>query len=73
MPTIKVSTQSDIFTRKPGWIDFNAGELLEGHSMAEETEKLFSYVLSVASGEAEPSSEKLRKNNLAIFKDGVTL
>ncbi|MBQ6756061.1 MAG: altronate dehydratase [Oscillospiraceae bacterium] len=73
VPTIKVSTQSDIFTRKPGWIDFNAGELLEGHSMAEETEKLFSYVLSVASGEAEPSSEKLRKNNLAIFKDGVTL
>ena len=73
VPTAKVSTQSDIATRKPGWIDFNAGELLEGKSMAEETERLFAYVLAMASGEESPKSERLSKKNLAIFKDGVTL
>jgi len=73
IPTAKVSTQSDIAARKPGWIDFNAGILLEGTAMAEATEALFAYVLAVASGEKEPKSEKLSKKNLAIFKDGVTL
>lgn len=73
VPTVKVSTQSDIAGRKKNWIDFNAGELLSGKSMEQETEELFAYVLRVASGEAAPHSEALRKNNLAIFKDGVTL
>ena len=73
VPTVKVSTQSDIATHKKNWIDFNAGELLAGKTMDQETEALFAYVLSVASGEAAPHSEALSKKNLAIFKDGVTL
>ena len=73
VPTMKIATQSDITARKPGWIDFNAGALLEGAAMTEEAEALFNLVLSVASGETEPKSEKLSKRNLAIFKDGVTL
>ena len=73
VPTAKIATQQDIATRKSGWIDFSAGPLLEGKSMKEETEKLFEYVLKVASGEEKPKSEKLSKRNLAIFKDGVTL
>ncbi len=73
VPTAKISTQSDIAGRKPGWIDFNAGALLEGSSMEEQTEALFRYVLDIASGRAEPKSERLSKRNLAIFKDGVTM
>ena len=73
VPTAKIATQSDITGRKPGWIDFNAGHLLEGAPMEQETEALMRYVLAVASGEAEPKSEKLSKRNLAIFRDGVTL
>ena len=73
IPTVKVSTQSDIAARKKNWIDFNAGKLLEGTAMGELTEELFDYVLRVASGEAHPASEALSKKNLAIFKDGVTL
>ncbi len=73
IPTVKVSTQSDIAERKKNWIDFNAGKLLEGTTMNELTEELFTYVLKVASGEAHPASEALSKKNLAIFKDGVTL
>ncbi len=73
VPTVKVSTQSDIAARKKNWIDFNAGPLLEGSTMPECTEALFDYVLAVASGEKAPQSEALSKKNLAIFKDGVTL
>ena len=73
VPTMKIATQNDIAARKPGWIDFSAGPLLEGAAMADEAEALFSLVLSVASGETQPRSEKLSKRNLAIFKDGVTL
>ena len=73
VPTVKVSTQSDIAERKKNWIDFNAGKLLEGESMSDLTEELFAYVLKIASGEASPASEALSKRNLAIFKDGVTL
>ena len=73
IPTVKVSTPSDIAERKKNWIDFNAGKLLEGTTMNELTEELFTYVLKVASGEAHPASEALSKKNLAIFKDGVTL
>ena len=73
VPTVKVSTQSDIASRKKNWIDFNVGMLLEGNTMEEVTEELFAYVLQVASGEKSPASEALSKKNLAIFKDGVTL
>lgn len=73
VPTVKISTQSQIAGHKKNWIDFNAGALLEGTSMAEETDELFDYVLAVASGEKRPYSEDLSKKNLAIFKDGVTL
>ena len=73
VPTLKIATQSGLAARKPGWIDFNAGSLLEGASMEDEAEALFRLTLSVASGETEPKSERLSKRNLAIFKDGVTL
>ncbi|MBQ1626749.1 MAG: altronate dehydratase [Prevotella sp.] len=33
VPTMKVSTNSLLFQNKPNWIDFNAGELLEGVEM----------------------------------------
>ena len=73
VPTVKISTQSDIAARKRNWIDFNAGRLLEGETMNDLTKELYAYVLRVASGEAFPASESLSKKNLAIFKDGVTL
>ena len=34
-PTLKVSTNSALAQKKAGWIDFNAGSLLEGASMAD--------------------------------------
>lgn len=33
VPTMKISTNSDLYNRKRNWIDFNAGNLVEGKTM----------------------------------------
>ena len=33
IPTMKISTNSTLFRNKPNWIDFNAGQLVEGRPM----------------------------------------
>lgn len=72
VPTIKVATNSRLAEKKSNWIDFNAGELLEGKTMEEMTEKLMDYVVSVASGE-KTKNEIHGYEEISIFKDGVTL
>jgi altronate hydrolase len=73
-PTIKVSSNSDIAARKPHWIDFNAGRLLDGTATAEQlTDELFDYILRVASGEALTNNEQQGYREIAIWKEGVTL
>lgn len=72
VPTLKIATNSTLAAKKPHWIDFNAGVLLDGTDMAVEGERLFELCLSVANG-AEPKSEENGYFDIAIFKDGVTL
>ncbi|MES2180293.1 MAG: altronate dehydratase family protein [Gemmatimonadota bacterium] len=74
VPTIKISSNSDIAAKKPHWIDFNAGALLDGtHTMDALGDELFSYVLSVASGTTRTNNEQHGYREIAIWKDGVTL
>lgn len=49
-PTIKISTNSSIYMRMEDDMDFNAGRLLEGTSMAEAARELLDLVIAVASG-----------------------
>ncbi len=72
VPTMKISTNNDIFARKPNWMDFNAGELLSGVSMKELTRKLIDKVIAVANGE-QTHNEINGYREIAIFKSGVTL
>jgi len=72
VPTVKISSNSRLAGFKHGWIDFNAGELLDGKSLPEMAQQLMDYVLAVASGE-KVCSEKNGFHDLAIFKTGVTL
>lgn len=69
VPTVKIATNSMLAEKKKGWIDFNAGSMLEGENLSE---KLFEYVLSVAEGR-ETKNEAHEYREIAIFKDGVTL
>ena len=74
VPTIKVSSNSDIALRKPHWIDFDAGRVLTGEStMAALTDELFALVLDVASGRVLARNEQNGYREIAIWKHGVTL
>jgi len=74
VPTIKVSSNSEIAAKKPHWIDFNAGQLLDGTATAEQlADDLFAYILRVASGEEVTNNERHGYREIAIWKEGVTL
>lgn len=74
VPTLKVSTNSDIAERKPHWIDFDAGRLLDGSaSMDALTDELVETVRQTASGERRARNEDNDYREIAIWKDGVTL
>jgi len=72
IPTIKISSNSQIAKLKPHWIDFNAGELIEEQEMEDLLEKLIDFVIEVASGKPV-NHEKTGIHEIAIFKTGVTL
>lgn len=73
VPTLKVSTNSLLAQRKPQWIDFDAGLLLNSMSMSELLPCLISLIIQVASDETETRAEQLGTAEIAIFKNGVTL
>ena len=72
VPTIKVATNSSLARRKSGWIDYNAGTLLEDPDMEKAGNDFFRYILEVASGRIT-CNEKNGYREIAIWKDGVTL
>ena len=72
VPTMKISTNSDLFHRKSNWIDFNAGRLAEGMPMDELLREFIDYILRVASGE-KVQNERNGYREISIFKNGVTL
>lgn len=72
VPTVKISTNSILASRKPMWIDFNAGSLVEGNSMQQVFAEFVNKVVAVANG--EPTwNERKNYQEIAIFKNGVTL
>ncbi|MDD7390581.1 MAG: altronate dehydratase family protein [Lachnospiraceae bacterium] len=72
VPTVKISSNSALYAKKGGWIDFNCGAMVEGTDLETLSNQLFDYVIAVASGE-EVKSEKAGFHDMAIFKQGVTL
>ncbi len=72
VPTMKISTNSDLHRRKPTWIDFNAGGIVEDQTLQGTLESFADYVIKVASGEWV-NNEKNGYKEIAIFKTGVTL
>lgn len=72
VPTLKISTNSQLAQKKSNWIDFDAGRLLSGASMEDLSNELFDLVKDVIEGK-EALNEKNGFNEISIFKDGVTL
>ena len=72
VPAMRISSNSKLAGYKAGWIDFNAGEMVETKTKDQVAMELFQYVLRVASGK-KVKSEEAGFHDLAIFKQGVTL
>ena len=72
IPTMKISTNSTLYRNKPNWIDFNAGQLVEGRPMKDVLNDFIDKIIAVASGE-KSRNEINGYREISIFKNGVTL
>ncbi|MFD1428326.1 altronate hydrolase [Kroppenstedtia sanguinis] len=72
-PTVKISTNTPLYQRKKNWIDFNAGQLVDGKIMETLVDEFFDYIIALASGEKQTCNERFGFKEIAIFKDGVTM
>ena len=72
VPTMKIATNPTLAKNKPGWVDFSAGQLVEGRTMQELVPEFIDKVLSVASGQ-KARNEENDYREISIFKNGVTL
>ncbi|GMK44407.1 altronate hydrolase [Paenibacillus glycanilyticus] len=73
VPTVKIATNTQLAERKKNWIDYNAGQLIEGKRMEELQEELLHQIVELASGKRETNNERNGFREIAIFKDGVIL
>jgi altronate hydrolase len=72
IPTLKISTNSELAKNKPHWIDYNAGPLSEDKTFDEGLEELVAKIIRIANGE-KANHERAGFREIAIFKSGVTL
>lgn len=73
VPAVKVSSNTTLATRKPHWIDFDAGPIASGAASLDELRDAFvRTVLDVANGR-QTRNEINGIADLMIFKNGVTL
>jgi altronate hydrolase len=72
VPTLKIASNSALALKKPRWIDFDAGTVLDGTPMEDAGEQLLQLVIDTASG--KPARNELNdEREIAIWKGGVTL
>jgi len=72
VPTLKIASNSALAHKKPRWIDFDAGRLLEGSNMDQAAQQLMQLIIETASG--KPARNELNdEREIAIWKTGVVL
>lgn len=72
VPTMKISTNSQLASRKRNWVDFDAGILLENGDMEGVADSLMAKIVETANG-SRLKHELAGAKEIAIFKSGVTL
>ncbi len=72
VPTIKISSNNELFNRMHNWNDFNAGRILSGESLEKLADELYDLIFELASGQ-QSNSEKNGYRDFSIFKTGITL
>jgi altronate hydrolase len=71
-PTLKIATNSQLARKKSGWIDFNAGSIVDGETIQEAAQRLLELVIETAGGKKTKAEERGFRE-ISIFKDGVVL
>lgn len=72
VPTMKIATNPTLAANKPNWVDFSAGQLIQGRTFDELLPEFIDKIIAVASGE-KARNEENGYREIAIFKNGVTL
>ena len=72
VPTMKISTNTQLSQFKANWIDFNAGTMVEDEEPQVVLERLVEKIIATVNGEPL-KHEKTGFKEIAIFKTGVTL
>ncbi len=72
VPTVKIATNSELASRKKHWIDFNAGQLIQGKAMPQLLNEFVDTIVEIVNGK-QTCNERNDFRELAIFKSGVTL
>ena len=75
-PTFRLSSNTALAKKKPGWIDFDAGRLLEADTEAKKTalaDQLYQMIMDTANGNYRTKTEQRNYYQLAMLRDGVTL
>lgn len=72
VPTVKISTNHELAINKKSWIDFDASSILNEDKYLIR-DQLISYIISLCNGELKTKNEINNYNEIAIFKNGVTL
>jgi altronate hydrolase len=72
VPTLKIASNSALALKKPRWIDFDAGQVLDGTGMEDAARELMRLIVATASG--KPARNELNdEREIAIWKTGVVL
>jgi len=72
VPTVKIATNHELAINKKSWIDFDASSILNEDKYLIR-DKLISYIISLSNGDIKTKNEINNYNEIAIFKNGVTL
>jgi altronate hydrolase len=73
VPTVKIASNSALAAKKPGWIDFDAGRMLETEDNNAILKEILELIYDIASGLKRTKNEINGYREIAIFKNGVTL
>ena len=72
VPTMKISTNTQLAQFKTNWIDFNAGTIVEDEEPQVVLNRLIEKILDTVNGD-KLKHEKVGFKEIVIFKTGITL
>ncbi len=72
VPTVKIATNTSLAKRKTNWIDFNAGQIVDGKHINDVFDEFVDLLVEIINGK-KTKNEINGFEEISIFKDGVTL